>query len=91
MPYIIDSKVKGFPLGRYISIVPPSWLKAGLMRAEIRKIGSIYSKLNRIAFLPFKYMEYATAQISDIARQTGCMNDMENTRTSPKYRKLING
>jgi hypothetical protein len=61
------------------------------MRAERIKMGSMYSEINCTAFLPFKYTEYITAQLSDIPRQRGCMNVMENTSTSPKYKKLMSG
>ncbi len=91
MPYVMDSSVKGFPLGRYVRIVFPAWLKAGFMSAATMNIGSIYFRLNFTAFFPLKYTEYATAQASDIPRQTGCMNVMENTSTNPKYRKLTIG
>ena len=39
IPYKIDSAVSGFPLGRYVKIVTPSWLKTGVTSdADIKSI-----------------------------------------------------
>jgi hypothetical protein len=53
-PYRILSNVSGFPDGRYVSRVAPSWLKAGLIRAAITIMGSIKTSEKRIAFRPLR-------------------------------------
>jgi hypothetical protein len=90
-PYTMDSSVRGLPLGRYVRIVAPSWLNAGLNSAAKISIGSIYARLNRSALLPFKYTEYENAQMSDETRQYGLVNTIEKAMTSAKYVKFTIG
>jgi hypothetical protein len=61
------------------------------MSAAKISIGSIYKRLKRRAFPPFKYAEYENAQTSDDARQYGCINTIENAMTSAKYAKFTIG
>lgn len=72
-------------------MVAPAWLKAGLTSAARSTIGSINKSEKRTAFRPRRLMMYTSADTSETPRQTGCMKNMENTSTSPKYRKLTRG
>ena len=53
-PYRMLSSVRGFPDGRYVTTVTPSWEKAGLMMAVSSSIGTMYFSVKPAAFLPFK-------------------------------------
>ncbi|UKI38359.1 MAG: hypothetical protein L6V93_10720 [Clostridiales bacterium] len=49
IPYKIDSAVSGFPLGRYVKIVTPSWLKNGRYKRcrykKYRRVNNAFSPL----------------------------------------------
>jgi hypothetical protein len=52
MPYKILSRVRGLPLLKYIRIVCPSWLNAGLIKAVTRMDGRQNFSINMTLFLP---------------------------------------
>ena len=81
-PYSMDSSVSGFPLGKYVKIVMPSWLNAGFTSAASAAMGSSPMTANRTAFCPFSVMAYASAPAREMARYTGCIKHMEKSRTS---------
>jgi len=90
-PNAIDSRVRGFPFGKYAKIAPPAWLNNGFKIAVKSIIGSIKTNAVRTAFLPLRYTEYANAQTSDIANVIGCKKTKENPITAVKYSIFTDG
>ena len=91
MPYKILSRVRGLPLLKYIRIVCPSWLNAGLIKAVTRMDGRQNFSMNIILFLPSVLIQYTAAHISDIACARGCVRQKEKHMTKKKYRKFTKG
>jgi hypothetical protein len=91
IPYTIDSNVNGFPVCKYVIIVAPSWLNAGFISAVINILGKRKIKLNFIAFLPFKIIEYVNAHVIEIKRHIGCINTIEKANINAKYKKFTSG
>jgi hypothetical protein len=91
MPYKTLSRVRGLPLLKYIRIVCPSWLNAGLIKAVTRMDGRQNFSMNIILFLPSMLIQYTAAHISDIACAMGCVRQNEKDMTSKKYRKFTKG
>lgn len=71
IPYTRDSSVMGFPLLKYPSIVAPSCTNNTLIPAANNIKGTMYSKLNFRAFLPFNLREYTKAPVYESSKIIG--------------------
>ena len=81
-PYNTDSRVNGFPHGRYARIVTPEWLNNGFMIITMSIVGIRYFTVNTRVFFPFKATALTKAQTSEILKQNGLFSSIEKRITN---------